>query len=72
MQNYLFMLAITFTVVVSAALVVNFCKGRARNTKHGLTGMCHKSGGTMCACSASKLTPQEGHNPSSLQRKNSC
>lgn len=49
MSAYLLPLIITFCVIVMFALFLNFCRRRLRKTPHGLTGMCHKDGGTMCA-----------------------
>jgi len=49
MSAYLFPLIITFCVIVVFALFLNFCRRRLRKTPHGLTGMCHKDGGAMCA-----------------------
>jgi hypothetical protein len=40
---------------MAAALVVNFCKQRTARTKHPLSGMCHKDGGTMCCSCSSAL-----------------
>jgi hypothetical protein len=41
-------LFLTFVVVVAAMLWLSYCKRRQRHGKHGLTGMCHESGGTVC------------------------
>jgi hypothetical protein len=60
MTNFLFLLSITFTVVISAGLVINYCKRRAAATSHGLTGMCHKNGGSMCSCCGTKYTASPG------------
>ncbi len=41
---------ITFLLFALAVLIINFCKARAAtNTKHELTGMCHRSGGACCS-----------------------
>ena len=42
-------LIIAFIVLLAFALFLNFCRNRLRKTPHGLTGMCHKTGGTMCS-----------------------
>lgn len=68
MTNYLLLLTITFAVLISAALIINFCKRRAAATSHGLTGMCHKSGGTMCSCCGSKLAASSRSLPSSQHK----
>lgn len=41
---------ITFLLFAGAVLIINFCKARAAtNSKHELTGMCHRSGGACCS-----------------------
>lgn len=55
MKTFLVIFVITFTVFAAAAFVINFCKRRAALTNHGLTGMCHKDGGSMCSCCGEKL-----------------
>jgi len=57
MQTFLVIFAITFAVFAIAAFVINFCKRKVSRTNHGLTGMCHKDGGTMCCCCSEKLNP---------------
>lgn len=41
-------LLLTFVFLAGAVFCINFCKTRALNDKHQLTGMCHKSGGVSC------------------------
>jgi hypothetical protein len=48
-------LLLTVPLLVGAALLINFCRRRVGRTRHGLTGMCHQSGGRMCGCCASSL-----------------
>jgi len=45
-------LLLTFVVVVAAMLWLSYCKRRQRHGKHGLTGMCHEIGGTVCSSCA--------------------
>jgi len=62
MNGFLLLFAITFSTIVAAGLVINFCRRRASRTNHGLTGMCHKSGGSMCSCCGASFlaaTPRE-------------
>ena len=49
MSEYFLTLIITFVVISLMAFLINYCRRRLRKTPHGLTGMCHKSGGTMCS-----------------------
>ena len=56
MMSYLLLFAITVTAFVLAALIINFAKRSTRRTSHGLTGMCHESGGTMCSSCTSQMT----------------
>lgn len=56
MMNVFFTtLLITLPLFIGAALLFNFSKKRIRKTSHGLTGMCHDSGGTMCCSCASQV-----------------
>lgn len=55
MVEYFLLLLITFVTLCGAGLIINYCKKRAARTRHGLTGMCHESGGEMCSCCSSKL-----------------
>lgn len=45
-------LILTFVVVVAAILGLSYCKRQQRHGKHGLTGMCHDSGGAVCSSCA--------------------
>ncbi len=54
--------AITFCLLLFIAFLVSYCKRRQRKTPHGLTGMCHQNGGTMCSSCSSKLAPTPGRN----------
>jgi hypothetical protein len=48
MKIFLLTFGISFTVLVAAALIINFSKRRQRKSPHGLTGMCHRTGGVAC------------------------
>lgn len=48
-------LLLTVPLLVGAALLINFCRRRVGRTRHGLTGMCHESGGQMCGCCSAAL-----------------
>ncbi len=51
---------LTFVVLTTTALFINFCRRRLRKTPHGLSGMCHKDGGAMCcSCSQAALGGKE-------------
>lgn len=43
---------IAFIVLAGIGLFLDFCRRRLRKTGHGLTGMCHKNGGTICTTCA--------------------
>ena len=49
-------------VILVAALVINFSKRRQRKSPHGLTGMCHKSGGVACRACAESMRKEDGSN----------
>jgi uncharacterized membrane protein affecting hemolysin expression len=48
MKIFLLTLGISFVVILLAGLLINFTKRRQQKSPHGLTGMCHKSGGVAC------------------------
>ncbi|XCN73412.1 MAG: hypothetical protein Q3M24_01275 [Candidatus Electrothrix aestuarii] len=41
-------IGISFLVIAGSALLINFSKRRQRKSPHGLTGMCHRTGGAVC------------------------
>ncbi len=55
MTIFILTLAITFSLLLLTAVLISYCKRRQNRTSHGLTGMCHESGGTLCGCCSSKL-----------------
>ncbi|MCP4337941.1 MAG: hypothetical protein GY799_03455 [Desulfobulbaceae bacterium] len=55
MLTFIFTLAITFSLLLVTVVLLSYCKRRQNKTSHGLTGMCHESGGTMCGCCSSQL-----------------
>lgn len=47
---------VTFLLFAAAVLIINYCKARAAtNSKHELTGMCHRSGDVSCCSSIASL-----------------
>jgi len=48
MKIFLLTFGISFMVILVAALIINFSKRRQRKSPHGLTGMCHRTGGVVC------------------------
>jgi len=64
MKTFLVLLIISFFLVMAMILVLSFAKRRQERTSHGLTGMCHESGGEMCGCcSAAYSTDKKTCNP---------
>ncbi len=53
--TFLIILAISFSLMLSTAALISYCKRRQNRTPHGLTGMCHQTGGTMCGTCSSQL-----------------
>jgi hypothetical protein len=49
MSNYFLTLIIAFGVIFFFVYFFTFCRRRIRKTPHGLSGMCHKDGGTICS-----------------------
>ncbi|WP_457575512.1 hypothetical protein [Desulfomarina sp.] len=68
--HFLILLTTAFCLILTTALVISFCKRRQNRTRHGLTGMCHQSGGAMCGSCASQMQnkPSEKTIPSLLPR----
>ncbi len=62
MITFLFTLGITFSLLLVTVILISYCKRRQNRTRHGLTGMCHESGGTMCGCCSSQLLGQSSEN----------
>jgi hypothetical protein len=60
MITFIFSLLLTFSLILAPALLISYCKRRQARTSHGLTGMCHKSGGTMGSCCSAKLFEGKG------------
>lgn len=52
MTAFLTTLGFTLVLFIGAALIFNYCKRRTARSRHPLSGMCQKDGGTMC-CSCS-------------------
>ncbi|MCI5125824.1 MAG: hypothetical protein D3925_15475 [Candidatus Electrothrix sp. AR5] len=48
MKIFLIATGFSFVAIVIAALIINFSKRRQRKSPHGLTGMCHWTGGVAC------------------------
>jgi hypothetical protein len=69
MTTFILTLAISFVLLLSAGLLISLCKRRQAATNHGLTGMCHETGGTMCGSCSSRLL--DSHGKASRQH-NSC
>jgi len=61
MTTFILYIAITFGLMLSVAVLISYCKKRQSKTRHGLTGMCHQSGGTMCSCCSSQLQSSPEH-----------
>jgi len=55
MTDIILILILTFSLLLFTAVLISYCKRRQNKTPHGLTGMCHQSGGTMCSSCSSKI-----------------
>lgn len=60
MGQFLLLFFLTIFVFIGFAWLIIFCRRRLRHSRHGLTGMCHDSGGTMC----SSCRQSTGNSPS--------
>jgi len=56
LPDFIITLAIAFFLMFSAALILSYCKRRQNRTQHGLTGMCHQTGGSMCGSCGSRMS----------------
>ena len=55
MTTFILFLFLTFSIILATAVLISYCKKRQSKTNHGLTGMCHKSGGAMGSCCSAKM-----------------
>jgi len=55
MADLILIIILTFSLLLFTAILISYCKRHQNKTPHGLTGMCHKSGGTMCSSCSSKI-----------------
>ena len=53
--TFLITLTIVFFLMLFTAVVISYCKRRQSRTRHGLTGMCHQTGGAMCGSCGSQM-----------------
>ncbi len=51
-MRLLLLTIITFIILLSVALLINFCRRRLRGSHHGLSGMCHKNGDSCLTCTS--------------------
>lgn len=51
---------IAFITFAAIALFINHCRRRLRKTPHGLTGMCHQNGGSMCSSCQDQMGEMKG------------
>ena len=55
MITFILTLSITFVLLLIIGPFISYSKRRQRKTRHGLTGMCHETGGEMCGCCSSSV-----------------
>ena len=55
MITFILTFSLTFGLLLAALFTLSYCKRRQSKTRHGLSGMCHKTGGTMCASCGDNL-----------------
>lgn len=55
MSNFLVLFILSFCAITGFAWLLIFCRRRVNRTRHGLSGMCHTSGGTMCSSCSEQL-----------------
>ena len=53
--TFMLTLLITFSLFLFIVVLISYCKRRQGRTRHGLSGMCHQSGGTMCSSCRARL-----------------
>lgn len=53
MKTFLLLIMITFPLLLIVACMISHSRRKLLRTRHGLTGMCHNTGGRMCcSCTA--------------------
>ena len=55
MTTFILTLIISFGLLLAAIFTLSYCKRRQSKTNHGLTGMCHQTGGAMCSSCSDML-----------------
>jgi len=55
MTTFILTQLLTFSLILGTAVLISYCKRRQARTNHGLSGMCHKSGGAMGSCCSAKM-----------------
>jgi len=55
MKSFLLIFLITTVCVFMIALLINFCRRRLARTPHGLSGICHQTGGEVCNTCSEKM-----------------
>lgn len=58
-MELLLLLLITFVAFSGFALLLTLCRRRVNRTRHGLTGMCHSTGGSMCGSCQDSLADRQ-------------
>lgn len=53
--SFILSLVVAFFLFLATAVLISYCKKREGRTRHGLTGMCHQSGGQMCSSCSSQI-----------------
>lgn len=62
MKTFLLLIMFTFPLLLIVACMISHSRRKLLRTGHGLTGMCHQSGGRMCCSCAAGL--QKNPDPS--------
>jgi hypothetical protein len=76
MGQFLLLFSLTICAFLGFTWLLIFCRRRLRHSRHGLTGMCHDTGGTMCPscrqptenspCTPSETSPEPPTLPSDI------
>jgi len=61
LKIYLITILITALAFTLVSLLINFCRRRLAKTKHGLSGMCHQTGGEVCNSCSKKINKTSTH-----------
>lgn len=60
LMKFALLLAVTFCLIFAFTWLLIFCRRRLKDSRHGVTGICHHQGGPICGNCAEKSGKEDG------------